>query len=57
MKTALKQYINDLNNGTCKGEEYYLELEKEQIKDAHSKGVYDCISGEQYFNETYTSDK
>jgi len=31
MKTALLQYIEDLKNGTCKGEEYYLELEKERI--------------------------
>lgn len=61
MKTALQQYIEDLNNGTCKGEEYYLELEKEQVKDAYDNGKYISsgkkYSGEQYFNETYKNNK
>ena len=63
MKTALKQYILDIQNGTCKGEEYYLELEKKNISEAFTKGnrmeFYDASeeSGQQYYNETYTNDK
>jgi hypothetical protein len=35
MKTALKEFLEDLKTGNCKAEEYYLELEKQQIIEAH----------------------
>lgn len=60
MITALQTYILDLQNGTCKGEEYYLELEKEQVIYSWENGAsqWDGEDGsEQYFNETYKNDK
>jgi hypothetical protein len=56
MKTALLQYIEDIENGTCKGEEYYLELEKEQIIEAYTHGE-NLMDGGLYFEQTYTNQK
>ena len=63
MKTALQQYIEDLKNGNCKGEEYYIELERNQIVDAHESGqdivVFDSgfTDSITYFEKKYSADK
>lgn len=67
--TAVKWLINKLiteNEVTLKGENYKLfeiakEIEKEQIKDAHRRGLSNSFSirdekAEQYYNETYKSE-
>lgn len=51
MKTALKEFLEDLKTGNCKGEEYYLELEKQQIVEAHRYGFYDYGGSEDYFKK------
>lgn len=67
--TAVEWLINKLiteNEVTLKGENYKLfeiakEIQKEQIKDAHRRGLSNSFSirdekAEQYYNETYKSE-
>lgn len=55
MKTAMQELIEQMhpNFFTEQEKAYLLDKEKHQIIDAHSKGVYDCMSGKQYYNDTY----
>lgn len=56
MKTALQQYIEDIKNGTCEGEDYYLELEKQNVIEAFKRGQCTVITeAEQYYNETFNN--
>lgn len=59
--TALKQYIEDLKNGNCKGEEYYIELERTQIIDAieydTEENYTGTLTGEQYYTSTFETNK
>jgi len=61
MKTALSQYIEDLKTGNCKGEDYYIELGKQQIIDAFETGFKDSglsyIEGKIYYTSTFETDK
>ena len=62
MKTSLTQYIEGLKNGNCKGEEYYIELEKQQIIDAYDNGIQDVINdgesdSKHYYERTFTTNK
>ena len=64
MKTAIKKIMDIIemehNNGVEISQKVLWKMlldakekEKQQIIEAHAVGVYDCISGEQYYNETF----
>ena len=69
MKTAMQEWFDELkanypymaNEIYQKGFEKYLEKEKEQIIDAHNKGIWPeqkaFDDGEDYYNETYNQNK
>lgn len=57
MKTAFKQYVNDMLEDKVKPVSYYLKLEKQQIINAFtSANTIDqqgTLDAEQYYNETF----
>lgn len=49
---AFRKYLQDLDDGKVKSEEYYLNLEQESIEEAYDKGYKDCHTYKNY-NESY----
>jgi hypothetical protein len=59
-QTAFTRYINDVLKGRVKEMSYYLELEKQDIINAHIRGNESYLDpftyiadAENYYNETY----
>jgi hypothetical protein len=53
MKAAFRQYLEDLEGGKVRSEDYYLELEEEIINIAYDAGFRDGISPAEEFNNDY----
>ncbi len=56
MKTAFKQYVNDMLEDNVKPVEYYLELEKQQIINAYKCGDNEHTCDDNaidYYNQTF----
>lgn len=66
MKTAIDNIISKIIQLKSVSPELFIELmpilseglaeEKQNIISSHSSGVWDCISGEQYYNETFNNE-
>jgi hypothetical protein len=57
MKAAFRQYLEDLEGGKVRSENYYLDLEEETINMAYDDGVTDGLEDNDidmdYFNNKY----
>jgi hypothetical protein len=57
MKAAFRQYLEDLEGGKVRSENYYLDLEEEIINIAYDDGVRDGLEDNDidmdYFNNNY----
>ncbi len=57
MKAAFRQYLEDLEGGKVRSENYYLDLEQEIINMAYDDGVTDGLEDNNidmdYFNNKY----
>lgn len=56
MKTAMQTYIDDLKEGNCKGEQFYLDMEKDKLENSYIQGFCNCeYDGVMDFDKYYTS--